>query len=287
MFAREQKLFAAIPMDPQYLQEPLFEKSNEESTKVHQHEKAEEDPSLVVVRSSKLANIQPCSFLLGLMIAFFALSAHVLTLAMFDDDADPGRVNLFSRIIRLFTSVIITFGFIRASDGFVYHLLGDPFEENKRILIWRIKCRYGFGTLIGVCAFWVLMDLWIGMDGHIKYNAGILVGVMMLSRVYKTIISGLECRFGLGTLIGVCSAWVLINILRGMDGYIKYSAGMLVGLMIVSLIFQFWCSGNKHRQVTCFGSLVLANNVAPTLPSANKHGRPWCGEVNSDTFLIA
>jgi hypothetical protein len=288
MFAREQKLFAAIPMDPQYLQEPLFEKSNDESAEVHsKHEKDQEDPSLEVVSSFELANIQPYSFSLGLMIAFLAFSAHALTLAMAGDDADPGRVLQFSRISRLFTSVIITFGFIRASDGFVSHLLGDPFEESKRIIIWRIKCRFGFGTLIGVCSAWVLMDLWIGMDGHNKYNTAMLVGVMMLSRIFKTIISGLECRFGLGTLIGVCSAWVLINLLRGMDGHIKYSAGILVGLMIVSLILQFWCSRNKHRQVTLFGSLVVANNFAPTLPSANKHGRPWCGELNSDTFLIA
>jgi hypothetical protein len=47
MFARKQEqLCAAITMD---LQEPLLEKSNEKSTKVHQHEKDEEDPSLVVV----------------------------------------------------------------------------------------------------------------------------------------------------------------------------------------------------------------------------------------------
>ena len=287
MFAREQKLSAAIPMDPQSL--PHFEKSDELSTKVPQHEKAEEDdPSLVVLASSsELANLQPYSFLLGLMIAFFAFSAHALTLALFDDDADPGTVTLFSRISRLLTSVIITFGFIRASDGFASHLLGDPFEEKKRIIIWRIKCRFGFGTLIGVCSAWVLMDLWVGMDGRNTYNAGMLVSVMMLSRIFKTFISGLECRLGLGTLNGVGSAWVVISLFRGMDRHIKDSAGMLVGLMIVSLIFQFWCSGNKHQQVTLFGLLIVANNGAPTLSSAKKHGRPWCGELNADTFLIA
>jgi hypothetical protein len=241
MFAREQKLFAAIPMDPQDLQEPLFDSSAEESTKMHQHEKDEENPSVVVVSTSELANIQPCSFSLGLIIALFALSTHVLTLAMFGDDADPGRVILFSRIGRFFTSFIITFGYIRASDALVYHLFGDPFEENKRTILWRIRCRFAFGTLIGVCSAWVLMDLWIGMDRHSKNNAGMLVGVMMLSRIFKTIVSGhIECRFGLGMLIGVCSAWVLMNLLCEMDGQIKYSAGMLVGLMIVSLILQFW-----------------------------------------------
>jgi hypothetical protein len=251
MFAMKQKLCTAIPMDPpsQCLQEPLLEKSNNEKyTKVHQHEKSEEEPSHVGVSSPILANIQSYSFLLGLMLAFFALSAQVLTLAFM-------VTTLFSRLSRLFTSVIITFIFIRASDRLI-----DPSEENKTIIMWHIKCRFGFGTLIGVYSAWVLINLLLGMDGHIKHNAGMLVGDMMLSLIFKTFINRhIECRFGLGTPIGVCSTWVLINILLRMDGHIKYSAGTLVGVIMVSLIFQFWCSANKHRQVTLFGSLVETN----------------------------
>jgi hypothetical protein len=76
-----------------------------------------------------------------------------------------------------------------------------------------------------------------------------------------------------------------------MNGHIKYSAGMLVGVVMLSLIFQFWCSGNKHRQVTLCGSLVETNKVAPTSSSANKHGimdsaEMWCGELHSEALLI-
>lgn len=48
-----------------------------------------------------------------------------------------------------------------------------------------------------------------------------------------------ECHFGLGATIGVCSALVLMDLLLGMYGNIKYSAGLLVGVVMVSLIFQF------------------------------------------------
>jgi hypothetical protein len=63
--------------------------------------------------------------------------------------------------------------------------------------------------------------------------------------------------FGLGTLAGVCLGWVLIDLsyifLLGMDVHIiNYSAGMLVGVVMLSLIFHVWCSGstspNKHRR---------------------------------------
>jgi hypothetical protein len=63
MFAREQKLFAAIPMDPQgSARATLY--SAEESTKMHQHEKMKKS----VGRSYAVANIQPCSFSLGLIV---------------------------------------------------------------------------------------------------------------------------------------------------------------------------------------------------------------------------
>jgi hypothetical protein len=75
----------------------------------------------------------------------------------------------------------------------------------------------------------------------------------------------------LGTLIGVYSAWVLVDLLLGMDRDIKHDAGMRLGAMMLSLIFQF-CSRNKHRQVTLFGSLVETNKFAPLSVSAHKEG---------------
>jgi hypothetical protein len=87
--------------------------------------------------------------------------------------------------------------------------------------------------------------------------------------------------------MGVCSAWVLMNLLVGMDRRINYSAGMLAGVLMWSLVFQF-CSGNKHRHVTLFGSLVETNKFAPLSSWANKHGiidpaEMGCDEVHSDT----
>jgi hypothetical protein len=227
-------------MDPpsQFLEEPLLEKSNEKSTKVHQHEKTE-DPSLVVDGSPVLANIQSYSFLLGLLSGFFiessALSAHVLALASFGDDAN--MVTLFSIMWSCFASVMpfITVGFIRALVGLIYLLSGHPSEKAKTIIIWHIECRIGLGTLIGVCSASVLMDLLLGMDRHLKCSAGMLGGVMMLL-----------------------------------------------------LVLQFWF-GNKHREVTLFGSSIETHKLAPTSSSANKHDRidpteMRCGEVNSDAL---
>jgi hypothetical protein len=235
MFARKETLCAGIPMDPpsQYLQEVLLEECNEQSAKVHQH---------VVIDSPVLARIQFCSFLLGLMMmAFFiassAFSAHALTLTIFGDDADPGMVTLFSSMLSCSTIGISTLGLIYAFDRLVYPLYGDLSEENKTIIIWHISCHFVLGTLIGFFSAWVLMDLLLGMDRHIKYTAGMLAGFIMLS-----------------------------------------------------LIFQFW-SSNKHGQVTLFGSLVETNQVAPTSSSTNKHRtidptEPRCGELNSNFLLI-
>jgi hypothetical protein len=139
MFARKQKLCAAIPMDPPsqcLLQEPLLEKSNETYANVHQHEKAEEDPSLVVVGSPVLANIQTCSFLLGLLIALFSESitflVHVLTLAMFGNDTDRDMVTLFSGMLSgCITGVIIALSFFRALDRY-YPSLDDPSGKKKK-----------------------------------------------------------------------------------------------------------------------------------------------------------
>jgi hypothetical protein len=251
MFARQQKLCIAIPMDDppsQYLQQPLLEKSNEKSTKVLQHEKTEEDPSLVVVGSPVLAHIQSYSFLLGLMIAFFiessALSAHVLALARFGVYFDPGMVTLFSIMWTCFTSVLLfitafaTLHFIRNLITLPYHLSADPSEENETI-IWHIECSFGLGALIGVNSASVIMGFLLGVDGHIKY----------------------------------------------------YSGGMLVGVMMLSLIFQFYAA-KKHRQVTRFGSLATkTNKVAPTSSSASKHGtidpvETQCGEESDALCLI-
>jgi hypothetical protein len=231
MFAGKQMLCAAIPMEPPsqcLLQEPLLEKSSEAYANVHQHEKAEEVPSLIVVDSSVLANIQPCSFLLGLLIAFFIestiFSVHVLTLAMFGNDDDPDIVTLFSNMLSgCFTSVIIILGFFHVLDR--YPSSGDPSEENnKTITTCHMLCRFGLETLVGVNSAFVLIDLCyillLGLDVHI----------------------------------------------------IKYSAGTLVCVTMLTLIFHFFSGNYKLGQVTLFGWLVETNKVDPILSSTNKHG---------------
>jgi hypothetical protein len=279
VIVRKQKLFVAIPMDPPsqcLLQEPLLllEKSSEKSTKVHHHEEAEEDLSLVMVGPPVvLANIPARSFLLGLMMAFSNASsaylARILILAIFGDNTDPDMVSLFSMVWSSFTSFLIIIG-LRFSGAFdrlvVYLLSGDPCEcaaANKTSIIIRtIVCHFVLGMLRGICSFWVLTDIWIGIDGYTsKYNAGMLVGVMMLSFIFKTIIiRDIECHFGLGILLGICSAWVAMDILLGKDGHIKYSAGILVGvLMLWSLIFQF-CS-NKFAPVSSSTLLVMKGDA--------------------------
>jgi hypothetical protein len=194
MFARKQKLCAAIPVDPpsQCLQDKLLEKSNNEKyTKVHQHEESEEDPSLVVVSSPVLANIQFYSFLLGLMkMAFFFASsvfqAYVLTLAMFGGDANPGMGTSFSIMWSFSTSAISTLGFFYALDKLkIYPLSCDMSGANKTIITWHILCHVGLGTLMGVCTASVLMNLLLGMDMYLKYSAGMLVGVVVLSLIFQ------------------------------------------------------------------------------------------------------
>jgi hypothetical protein len=74
-------------------------------------------------------------------------------------------------------------------------------------------------------------------------------------------------RFGLGTLVDVSSAFVAIQLfyvlLLALDIHtIKYSAAMLLGVTMLTLILQF-CSGKKHGQIRLFGSLVETNKVAP------------------------
>jgi hypothetical protein len=160
-------------------------------------------------------------------------------LVKFGDDADPGMVTLFSIMWSFTTSAINTLGIYYALDRLIiYPLTCDMSEADKTIINWHILC-----------------------------------------------------RVGLGTLIGGCSAWVLLDILLGMDRHLKYSAGMLVGVMMLSLILQFY-SDNKRRQVTIIGSLAETNRFAPLSSSANTRGimdsaEMWCAdEVHSDTLLI-
>ena len=93
-------------------------------------------------------------------------------------------------------------------------------------------------------------------------------------------------------LTGIYSVRVLVDLLLKMERHIMHDAGMLVGAMMLSLIFQV-CSG-----VTLFGSFVEAkviqlktNEFGPLLSLAKKHGiidsaEMWCsGEVHSDTLL--
>jgi hypothetical protein len=40
------------------------------------------------------------------------------------------------------------------------------------------------GTLVGVYAVQVLVDLLLGIDRRIKYDAGMVVGAMMLSLIF-------------------------------------------------------------------------------------------------------
>jgi hypothetical protein len=130
LFARKQKLSAAIPMDPtsQCLQESLLLDKSINKKYTTEHEKAEEDLSHVVLVASVFANIQiyRYSYLLGLMITFFnassAFSAHVLTLTLFLDDANPGMAALFSIMRSCATCAINTLGFFYVSDRLIYSL---------------------------------------------------------------------------------------------------------------------------------------------------------------------
>jgi hypothetical protein len=164
----------------------------------------------------------------------------------------------------------ISLNFFRAFDKLMYPLSGDLSKENKTIIIWDIECRFGLGMLSGVCSAWIIICISCGIDWYFKYSAGMLVGAIILSFIFKTIIIwDLECRFGLGTLIGVCSAWVLLDILLGMDGHIKYSAGTLVGVMMLSIIFNF-VFGRQARDHRSGGEVMLTQ----------------CSEMNADTLLI-
>jgi hypothetical protein len=110
-----------------------------------------------------------------------------------------------------------------------------------------------------------------------------LVGVMMLSLIFTMIVI-IECRFCLGMLLGVSSGWLLMDISQGRDQHIKYTAGILVVVMMLSsLNFHFW-SSNKHRQATFFGSSIETNKGATSSFSTNKHRTidptaTRCGEV--------
>jgi hypothetical protein len=157
---------------------------------VHQHKKTKEDPSLVVVSSPVLGKIQSYSFLLGLLMTAFcnassAVSAHVLPL--FGNDTAPGMATLFSIMWSCTTSAINTLGFYYALDRLIiYPLSCDMSEANETIInSWHISCRVGLGTLMGVCSAWVLIALVLGMDMHLKYSAGMLVGVVMFSLMFQ------------------------------------------------------------------------------------------------------
>jgi hypothetical protein len=157
-------------------------------------------------------------------------------------------VTLFSIIWNCFSGVLISSGIYHDFDRRLIYLLSvDPSEERKTIIT--MKCYFVLGMLLGVCSAWVIMERLLGMDGYSKYSAGMLVGVLMLSLLFKTIaIWDIDCRFGLGMLLGVSLAWVVVtDIWIGIDGHIKYSAGMLVGVVVLSLIFHF-CSETNLLQ---------------------------------------
>jgi hypothetical protein len=59
----------------------------------------------------------------------------------------------------------------------------------------------------------------------------------------------------LGTLLGIYSVQVFVDLLLGIGRHIKYDVGMVVSAIMLSLIFQV-CSG-----VSLFGSLVAAKAI--------------------------
>jgi hypothetical protein len=120
-------------------------------------------------------------------------SAHVPTLALLGDDADPRMVALFCNMLSCsFTCTINILCFFRVLDRLMHPLevSGDTSEDMETSIIWHITCRFGLGTLVGVCSAWVLIDfcyyLFIGLDeGHIKYKASMLMGVIMVSLIFQ------------------------------------------------------------------------------------------------------
>jgi hypothetical protein len=222
MFARNQKLCAVPPI-------PLGSALAMPTTRS------------TPLREVERENIKSCSFLLGLMMAFFD-SSSVLAWAIFGDDVDPDRDPLFS-IAWGCISIIISLGFFHVLDRLLIHPVSVDLSVGKRAIVIRdTRGYFVLGMLLGVCSAWVVMDLWTGLDGYIKYNAGVLAGFIMLSFIFKTIMMwDVDIRFGLGTLVGVCSAWVVVENALGIEEHIKFygcSASMLMGVMIFSLIFK-------------------------------------------------
>jgi MFS family permease len=204
------------------------------------------------VREIQRENIKSCSFLLGLMMAFFdALS--ILTMAMIRQDLDPEMDFLFS-IVWTYTWIIISSGFFHVLDSFLVHPLSfDLSEEKKAIVIRDTRGYFVLGMLLGVCSAWVVIDLWTGLDEqNMKYDAYVLAVVTMVAFILKTIMMwDDEGRFSLGMLLGVCSAWLVRENALGIEEHIKfygYIACMLMGIMIFSLMVKtmvMW--DDEHR----------------------------------------
>jgi hypothetical protein len=198
MFARNQHVYAGVAIDPpaEYLQESLLEMSKERRIVKEPTRDNLQQLQLPLDGSAVLSNVQACSFLLGLMIGFFiessALSAHVLVLAMWGDDADPATVTFFSILWSCLTSVMpfVTLGFIRALASLIYLVSDHATDEHKNVIIWHIECRFGLGTLLGVCFASVLMDVLLDMTGHIIYSVGMLAGVVIFCFCFQICFGG-------------------------------------------------------------------------------------------------
>jgi hypothetical protein len=152
----------------------------------------------------------------------------------------------------------------------------------KTIITGDTECRFSRGMLLGVCSACVATEISLAGDGTIMYSVGMLAGLMILTLIFETIfIWDIECDFYLGMLLGVSSGWALMEISLGRDQHIRYTAGILVVVVMLLVIFQFW-SRHKHRQATLVGS---TNKGDPTSFSTNKPRtnidptETRCGEV--------
>jgi len=131
------------------------------------------------------------SMILGLLTGFFvecsALGAHILVIILWGGKAAAWsalQIVAFICVWSFFTSIMpfIVLAFLHSLVSFMFNASGhkcpqsaETFEE----LSWHLECRFGIGTLIGVCLASAGMDVLLGMDGHMIYSFSVL-GVVLI-----------------------------------------------------------------------------------------------------------
>lgn len=171
----EPAMYSRVPSEERPLDE--YEYQRMEGSELEDQETEADE----VVNMPLFGAFKTHSLVIGLLIGFFVqfstLGANFLVIALWENDImarSKTELILLSLVWSAFTSfmAILTLGFLRSVVTIVFQASIPPERRGAadavlEEVILHLECRFVVGALIGVCAAWTVMDLFLGMNVQI------------------------------------------------------------------------------------------------------------------------